>query len=227
MCVNQFCTQNTCKSGGLACVQGDTCCNNLVCNSFDSICEACGNGATHCTKTADCCNGFTCNLQTSFCQGMAMCKQPGMQCAQTPDCCSGVCNGFDLLCEACGAAANVRCNSDADCCGGQGWTCNMGTNFCWMKPMCSGQGTACMNTAECCQGLYCDQGLKCTNAPMCKIVGAACAQYTDCCAANSMDCVNSACCIEKMYQSTMEIRCYANSDCCNNELCNVMTGACQ
>lgn len=300
-CVNGSCFKpNTCKNQGEGCLQTDVCCNGLLCNSFDSICEACGMSETRCTKTADCCNGFTCNLMTNFCQGMQVCSQNGAACMLDADCCSGICNNFTAKCANCGSAVNAPCANDTDCCGGQGWTCNLQTNLCWQGPMCKQngqacnadgdccgklcnsfsltcaacganvntncgrdadcctgqgwtcnmqtfkcwqgamcgkQGVACAHTLECCQGFYCENA-KCTNAPMCKPLGGSCPPndpmkpydpqgYLVCCDSDSMECISSKCCIDKMYQVITEVKCHVNSDCCPMQTCNVQTGMCQ
>jgi hypothetical protein len=230
-CQEGLCTPPAmCKSNGVPCAPGDTCCAGLVCNGADQACEACGTVGHRCATVDDCCaaQGFMCDPNSNTCVAKMACKQDGVACNAGPDCCGNLCNGFTKVCGACGATVNAQCASSDDCCGAQGWTCNVGTNRCQQAMMgCKGQNAVCTNSAACCQGLYCDGG-KCTNAPMCKPIAATCAVYSDCCEPDSMDCVGTKCCIEAMYQSMFNpvaVKCYANSDCCNTEKC--VAGSCQ
>ncbi len=218
-CVNSHCVQpNTCKNMGDGCTQADTCCNGLLCNSFDSTCEACGQNGARCTKNGDCCNGFACNLQTNFCQVSMNCSQNGANCNADNACCSGICNGLVGQCAACGSTMNSQCTRDAECCTGQGWTCNLMTDRCWMAPKCAGLGQACGGDQDCCNNLCNSFNLVCATCG--SSVNSFCARDADCCVGQGWTCnLGTNHCQQGQMCGKQGAACVETVDCCQGYYC--------
>jgi len=162
-------TPTTCKNANEACAQGDNCCNGLVCNGFDGVCEKCGQNGARCTTTGDCCNGVTCNLQTNFCGGGPpvdmgpQCGGQGAACAATLDCCQGyycvsnTCTNTPSCKPIAGSCNSADVNGYMVCCDSMSMDCI--ANKCCIEKMyqdktmvrCYGDGDCC-NAEKCLAG---------------------------------------------------------------------------
>ena len=123
-----------CKSYGIECSDASECCDfrlntqttAVTCDSTSNTC--CSPDGGYCSSSISpedgakfCCAGLQCDGYNERC-----CKGPGMDCTEDPDiggsdCCSSSKCGSDSKCcvEAFG-----YCNSEQDCCAGEGLQCS-------------------------------------------------------------------------------------------------------
>jgi hypothetical protein len=113
-----------------------------------------------------------------------------------------------------------RCENSLDCCGlmscGADGTCS-----------CSREGSFCLDSSECCDGLTCDRFMCRTAGPACSETGTSCMSTSECCA-------GLACSETRTEPTAPAVRqccsgggtsCESNEDCCGRMQCE--DGECQ
>ncbi len=246
ICLNGVCVRRgsvgTLCAANSDCVRGLICGLNGICQSpinicqtaadcssgqlcIDNICLNSGSIGTPCSANTDClgpliCGNNICRLPLPQCLVDANCPSDqvcldrncvqegsvGTSCNDTADCV----NGLTCLNNSC-QVPSVGCQTDDDCIPGQ--VC--------LNTICVADGsvgTPCMATADCLNGLVCEDGT-------CQMPTVGCQTDTDC-PANQI-CLNNIC----VRQGSPGTNCMVNSDCnlgliCTNNVCRVPSLRC-
>lgn len=249
-CMGGMCGSATTSGGmGEPCRPRNICDDGLICDAAMRMCvmvpSDCGTDGMMCCSTSA--SGGTCsgalNCESGAC---SMCRGPSISCLlgglPGQECCNGaVCRPAPFIPRCCQGEGN-NCANSLDCCGFM--QCNDG--------MCTAsmEGTFCIDSSECgegltCQSFTCQPGMTMCVDPgdPCGAMGAAsccsglscreisrgmaplcCAEKSGSCE-NSLDCCGKMLCTEGMCACQTEVQtCAQDGDCCDGLICVV--GSC-
>lgn len=225
------CTGGTCGSvataGGMGepCRPRNVCDEGFVCDPMMRQCvtvpDTCGTDGQMCCPpaTAGTCSGAL-SCESGAC---STCKGPSISCLlgglPGQECCAGaVCRPAPFIPRCCQGEGNP-CTNSLDCCGFMSCTDGMCTA--------STEGTFCIDSSECADGLICDS-FQCTpGMSMCVDPGTACGAMGAAACCGGLSCreitqgTDPLCCAEK------EGSCQVATDCCGKMLCTDGACACQ
>jgi len=190
----------TCRLLGDAnCTANGDCCNNLLCAPVGgSGRRCCASAGTQCALPPagdagvgdagvganPCCGNMACAPSGAAAGSYCLCRVSNEVCSSNADCCPGlVCNAGRCAnaTTACYGPGDTRaCTDERQCCTGLRCSILRRTLRC-----CTGAGSACRTSAECCGQMLCAGG-RCA----CQREALACDQNGDCCSGN---CVSGRC----------------------------------
>ena len=167
--------------------------DNLCCAKVGQFCNA-GLSRPTCCPGSTCVFGPTPDGGIPIGQCVAECREQRETCTDSSECCPSTdttsqafCDSL-LRCNVC-SLEDGDCNKDADCCGGLGLTCNLGTHACEVTS-CAGIGEGCYYNGDCCQPdpstntqNRCGEG-GCYN---CSVTDGPCQSDNDCCGGYACD----------------------------------------
>jgi hypothetical protein len=226
-CLGGMCGSSTSAGGmGEPCRPRNICDDGLICDAAMRMCvpvpSDCGTDGMMCCSTSA--SGGTCsgalNCESGVC---SMCRGPSLSCLlgglPGQECCNGaVCRPAPFIPRCCQGEGGPCANS-LDCCGFM--QCTDG------ECAASSEGTFCIDSSECADGLVCESFQCRPGASMCTNPGEPCGAggAASCCSGLSCREITRGedplCCVEQSGS------CEDSLDCCGKMLCNEGMCACQ